>query len=57
MTSVAPFSVRSGSTYADSGGNIYSVTKIILRHASNNGNTTDNDVAVVQVSIYLNVSI
>jgi len=47
--SVASFTVRVGSTFSNSGGTIFSASRII-RHASYNSNTLDFDVALVQVS-------
>ncbi|GFG33054.1 hypothetical protein Cfor_00060, partial [Coptotermes formosanus] len=47
--SVSSISVRSGSTYSNSGGTIHSATKVTV-HGSYNSDTQDYDVAIVQVS-------
>ena len=48
--------MRVGSTYSNTGGTIHTVTRIVV-NANYNSNTTDYDVAVLQVCIYFNVSI
>jgi trypsin len=48
-STVSSFSVRAGSTYSNTGGTIYSATRIIV-NSNYSSNTQDYDVALVQVS-------
>jgi len=53
---VSSYTVRSGSTFSNSGGTIHNVSRIVI-HPNYNRITLDFDVALLQVCISFNVSI